>query len=98
MVPKHMIFYIQTIVKKKCLGKVTPLFWGHFRVIIWAKLPQLTKSKTCHWPSTNFNKQMYREISNISGIKSPNLNVSRLVLHMLLHNLLKPGVKSWMKI
>ena len=32
-----------------------------------------------------------------SCIKSQNLNVSRLVLQLSLCNILKPGVKSWMK-
>ena len=36
---------------------------------------------------------IYRKISNISCTKSQNLNDSRLVLHLSLPNLLKPGVK-----
>ena len=39
----------------------------------------------------------YHQISNISGTKSPNLNVSCLVLQMSLPNPLKPGVKWRMK-
>ena len=39
----------------------------------------------------------YRQISYISRTKSQNLNVSRLVLQFSLHNQLKPGVKSRMK-
>ena len=39
----------------------------------------------------------YRQISNISRTKSQNLNVSRHVLQLSLRNLLKPGVKSRMK-
>ena len=39
----------------------------------------------------------YRQTSYISRIKSQNLNFSRLVLQMSLHNPLKPGVKSRMK-
>ena len=35
----------------------------------------------------------YRKISNISGTKSQNLNVSRLGLQLSLCNILKPGVK-----
>ena len=35
----------------------------------------------------------YREISNIRRTKIKNLNDSRLVLHLSLPNLLKPGVK-----
>ena len=35
----------------------------------------------------------YRDISNIRRTKSQNLNDSRLVLHLSLSNLLKPGVK-----
>ena len=38
----------------------------------------------------------YRKISYISRTKSPNLNVSRLVLQLSLPNLMKPGVKSRM--
>ena len=41
--------------------------------------------------------QCYHQISNISGTKSPNLNVSCLVLQMSLPNPLKPGVKWRMK-
>ena len=36
---------------------------------------------------------LYRKVSNISRTKSQNLNDSRLVLHLFLPNLLKPGVK-----
>ena len=39
----------------------------------------------------------YRKIHNISHTKSPNLNVSRLVLQLPLPNPMKPGVKSRMK-
>ena len=40
---------------------------------------------------------LYRQTSNISGTRSQNLNNSRLVLQLSLHNPLKPGVKSRMK-
>ena len=33
-------------------------------------------------------------MSNISHTKSQNLNVSRLILQLPLHNTLKPGIKS----
>ena len=39
----------------------------------------------------------YSKISNISRTKSPNLNVSRLVLQLCLPNPMKSGVKSRMK-
>ena len=39
----------------------------------------------------------YRKISNIRRTKSLNLNVPRLVLQLSLPNLMKPGVKSRMK-
>ena len=39
----------------------------------------------------------YRQISNIRRTKSQNLNVSRLVLQLSLRSILKPGVKSRMK-
>ena len=39
----------------------------------------------------------YRQISNIRHTKSQNLNISRLVLHLSLPNLLKPCVKLRMK-
>ena len=39
----------------------------------------------------------YFQISDISRTKSQNLNVSRLVLQLSLCNILKPGVKSRMK-
>ena len=40
---------------------------------------------------------IYRKISNIRHTKSPNLNVSHLVLQLSLPNPMKPGVKSRMK-
>ena len=39
----------------------------------------------------------YRQTSNTSFTKSQNLNVSHLVLQLSLGNVLKPGVKSRMK-
>ena len=39
----------------------------------------------------------YRKISNIRHIKSQNLNVPRLALHLSLRNILKPSVKWRMK-
>ena len=38
-----------------------------------------------------------RQTSNIRRTKSPNLNVSRLVLQLSLRSLFKPGVKSQIK-
>ena len=40
---------------------------------------------------------VYRKISNMIRTKSPNLNVSGLVLQLSLPNPVKPGVKSRMK-
>ena len=39
----------------------------------------------------------YRQTSNITHIKLKKMNLSRLVLQLSLHNPLKPGVKSRMK-
>ena len=39
----------------------------------------------------------YRQTFNISSTKSQNVNVSGLILQLSLCNLLKPGVKSRMK-
>ena len=39
----------------------------------------------------------YRKVSNMRRTKFPNLNVSRFVLQLSLPNLMKPGVKSKMK-
>ena len=36
----------------------------------------------------------YRKVPNISGTKSPNLNVSHFILQLPLPNPMKPGVKS----
>ena len=44
-----------------------------------------------------YQHKTYREISDISCTKSPNLNVSRFVSQLSLCNVLKPGVKWWMK-
>ena len=41
--------------------------------------------------------RIYRQVSNIRGTKFINLNVSCLVLQLSLHNLLKPCVKSRIK-
>ena len=53
-------------------------------------------SKSSETPAWN---DMWHTIktSSLSGTKSKNLNVSRLVVQMSLPNLLKPGVKSRMK-
>ena len=40
---------------------------------------------------------MCRQTSNVRRTKSQNLNVSRLILQLYLHNPLKPGIKSGMK-
>ena len=40
---------------------------------------------------------IYRKISNIRHTETPNLNVSRLALQLSLPNLMKPCVKSRMK-
>ena len=55
-----------------------------------------------HSPSSckstgHLNEKTYRQTSNISCTKLPNLNVSRLVLQLSLQNTLKPCVKSRMK-
>ena len=42
-------------------------------------------------------RDTYREISNISRTKSEDLNFPRLVMQLSLYNILKPGVKSRMK-
>ena len=60
------------------------------------------KKISCHWYNTidmYFVHQtaMYRKISNIRRTKSPNWNVSRLVVQLSLPNPMKPGVKSRMK-
>ena len=54
-------------------------------------------SKTEMARTSNQTTGTYRKISNISGTKSPNLNVSRLVLQLSLPNPMKSGVKSIMK-
>ena len=48
----------------------------------------------------NISKQLnnYRQIYNISRIKSQTLNISPLVLQLSLLNQLKPGVEPRMKI
>ena len=59
---------------------------------------------TAHQPIIARNERLvivsntnYCKIYNISRTKSPNLNVSRLVLQLSLPNPMKPGVKSRMK-
>ena len=66
-----------------CIGKT-----GDVRVLPgWSLIQEST------W-SFKFD---YRKICNIRRTKSPNLNVSRLVLQLSLPNPMKPGVKSRMK-
>ena len=51
-----------------------------------------------HWNKMSPRlERIYRTISNIRHTKSPNLNVSRLVLELYLPKLLMPGIKSRMK-
>ena len=50
-----------------------------------------------NWSKNNIFECKYRKISNIKRTKSPNLDVSRLVLQLSLPNPMKPGVKSRMK-
>ena len=54
---------------------------------------------TCPCPDfiTGWVNLHYRKVSNISGTKSPNLIVSRLVFQLYLPNPIKPGVRSRMK-
>ena len=63
---------------------------------ICATLPQWIKPvmSYCHRDPQG---QTYRQISNISRTKSPNLNASCRIFHLSLRNLLKPGVKWRMK-
>ena len=62
------------------------------RQSVHAQLPVFVTSRSAWWCNST-----YREISNVRRTKSPNLNVSRLVLQLPLYNVLKPCVKSWMK-
>ena len=65
-----------------CLGKM---------VLVLRQGPSFEEHLICP------HGQSYCEISNISHTKSQNFNVSRLILQLSLPNLLKPGVKSPMK-
>ena len=51
-------------------------------------------SEQWHNAGVNIN---YHKVSNISCTKSPNLDVSRLVVQLSSPNPMKPGVKSRMK-
>ena len=63
------------------------LVWIITNYVVWS-----------HCNIINFqNTITYHKISNMRCTESQNLNVSRLVLQLSLHNLLKPGVKSRMK-
>ena len=64
----------------------------------WVKLcPRVTFVPVVIRVSSVILDHVYRKISNISRTKSPNLNVSRLVVQLSLPNQTKPGVKSSMK-
>ena len=52
---------------------------------------------SCLWSCLQCHNVAYCQISNISCTKSKNWNVSHLVLQLSLCNILKPGVKSRMK-
>ena len=75
-----------------------------FFVIDWARLlGHLGQAHNIHpcpgvykLGQTSFGYK-HRKISNIRRTKSPNLNVSSLVLQLSLSNSVKPGVKSRMK-
>ena len=79
------------------------IIWIHYMLITWKKYPSLDNCG--NWPSSCWYSHMdhleelstYRQICNIRGTKSPNLNFSCLVLQMSLTNSLKPRVKMRMK-
>ena len=67
-----------------CAGKTTPSNWNISLGVVF----DLGKFA---------NRSFYRNISNIRHTKSQNLNVSRFFFQLSLCNLVKPGVKSRMK-
>ena len=77
---------------------ISPLLWHR----IWHHISQInqlweTEEVIPALKKGNHLCLSYRKISNISRTKSPNLNVSRLVLQLSVPNPMKPDVKSRMK-
>ena len=58
-------------------------------------IPVIGMDGTVHCAHLRYVRD-YRKISNICRIKSPNVNVCRLILQLSLSNPTKPGVKSRM--
>ena len=81
--------------KYSCMGDI------HFNLVFSTNPPHknnthpLTECIT-FWNGISLSyKNTYRQMSDMSGTKSQNLNVSRLVLQLPLHNLLNLVAKSW---
>ena len=100
-------------IKQVCIWKwnpFKPLFWQkvvsllscHSDEISWESsqcfCPSISGSSWWSgWASQRASNVKYHQISNMRYTKSPNLNVSHLVLQLSLCNILKSGVKSRMK-
>ena len=83
------------------ISEYHPINIQHKTQDIWPALSwQIFKMRLCHKTPyiTHHILEDYCQISNKRHTKSPNLNVSRLVLQLSLPNPLKPGVKSRVKI
>ena len=81
------IFQSNSHLEEKSLAKWTPGVWKPKESILFVKFSRAL-NVVAH----------YRQTSNISGTKSQNWNVSRLVLQLFFANPLKPDVKSRIKI
>ena len=107
--PRYEDFHVKDkTVSRKTISSLTwgSLYWQDDILILrWPpEYPQLTT--LCHgcWCPGSLCRHVlrnpgidYRKISNIRRTKSPNLDVSRLVVQLSSPNPVKPGVKSRMK-
>ena len=67
----------------------------HIQSSVWEL--RVTNLLLCIFVDVIESNDVYHQTSSVSNTKTPNLNVSRLVLQLSLPNPLKPGVKSWVK-
>ena len=90
-VTTQQLFNLQAIWKQTLIRK---LFCWFLSIVVWSMWSnQYVRFRS----SSSFVPNMYHQISNIRRTKSQNSNVSCLVLSCCCLNLLKPCVKSRMK-
>ena len=99
LLPGFAIKWQQNQVTRQAhLHDLTPIIKNISKWFAWIhKKWWYNHNKTKHDKTMSISNWIYRKISNIRRTKSPNLNVSRLVVQLSLPNPLKPDVKLRMK-